>query len=288
MITEGEATGGTDALERGNDRIRDAAKWLVASAAAVGAAMLAGSQLSSIGELPLGVPDSVDRARLWVAVTGAAAGLSTVVYAIWTAVQILLPKLVLVSDLDAAWTQRRSELTTVVEHFRRNPKYLQGFSTPADIITAREELIAAQREPSTADDVRTQLAAGIADLDERITAIEDTATHEALKNQFRHALRKLMLATAVAAIGIVAFAWAANPPAVQPTADLRNARFVDAYLRDADLRDAKLDHADFTNADLTGADLTGASIGGVVWRNTICPDGTNSDDNRHTCAGHLS
>ena len=30
MITEGEATGSTDALERGNDRIRDAAKWLVA------------------------------------------------------------------------------------------------------------------------------------------------------------------------------------------------------------------------------------------------------------------
>ncbi|GAB3863201.1 hypothetical protein GCM10029963_71260 [Micromonospora andamanensis] len=288
MTTDADATGSTDALERGNDRIRDAAKWLVASAAAVGAAMLAGSQLSSIGELPLGVPDSVDNARLWVAVTGAVAGLSTVVYAIWTAVQILLPKLVLISDLNEAWTQRRSELTTVVEHFRRNPKYLQGFVAPADIIAAREDLVAAQREPATGDEVRTQLAAGIADLDERITAIEDTATHEALKSQFRHALRKLVLATAVAAIGIVAFAWAANPPAAQPTADLRNARFVDAYLRDADLRNAKLDNVDFSNADLTGADLTGASIGGVVWRNTICPDGTNSDDNRHTCAGHLS
>ncbi|TCB98597.1 hypothetical protein E0H26_08065 [Micromonospora zingiberis] len=250
--------------------------------------MLAGSQLSSIGELPLGVPDSVANARLWIAVLGAVAGLSAVVYAIWTAVRILLPKLVLISDLDQAWAQRRSDLATVADLFRRNPKYLQGFSTPADVIGAREELIAAQREPSTDDDVRTQLAAAIADLDERITAIEDTATHEALKHQFTRALHKLMLATAVAAVGIVAFAWAANPPAVQPTADLRGARLVDAYLRDADLRNAKLDHADLTNADLTGADLTGASINGVVWRNTTCPDGTNSDDNRHTCAGHLS
>ncbi|WP_233558798.1 pentapeptide repeat-containing protein [Micromonospora radicis] len=279
---------GTDALERGNERIRDAAKWLVASAAAVGAAMLAGSQLSSIGELHFGAPDSVENARLWIAVLGAVAGLSAVVYAIWTAVQILLPKLVLVSDLDRAWAQRRSELAPVVDHFRRNPKYLQGFAAPTEVITAREQLVAAQREPSTGDDVRAQLAAGIADLDERITAIEDTATHEALKEQFRRALRKLMLATAVAALGIVAFAWAANPPAHQPTADLRNARLVDAYLRDVDLRDARLDHADLTNADLTGANLTGASINGVVWRNTTCPDGSNSDDNRHTCAGHLS
>ncbi len=279
---------GTDALERGNDRIRDAAKWLVASAAAVGAALLAGSQLSSIGELPLGVPDSVENARLWVAMWGAVAGLSAVVYAIWTAVQILLPKLVLISDLEQAWTQRRSVLDPVVEHFRRNPKYLQGFSTPGEVVAAREELIVAQRDPATADDIRGELAARIADLDDRITAIEDTATHEALKEQFTRALHRLMLATAVAAVGIVAFAWSANPPAHQPTADLRNARLVDAYLRDADLRNAKLDHADLTNADLTGADLSGASINGVVWRNTICPDGTNSDANRHTCAGHLS
>lgn len=157
-------------------------------------------------------------ARLWVAVLGAVAGLSTVVYAIWTAVQILLPKLVLISDLDEAWPQRRSELARVADHFRRNPKYLQGFATPADVINAREELIAAQRDPSTGDDVREQLTTRIADLDERITAIEDTATHEALKDQFKRALHKLMLATAVGAVGIVAFAWAANP---RPTNPLR-------------------------------------------------------------------
>ena len=38
----------------------------------------------------------------------------------------------------------------------------------------------------------------------------------------------------------------------------------------------------FTSADLTGADLTGAELlsvvlDGVIWSNTTCPDGTNSD-----------
>jgi hypothetical protein len=267
----------TDPLDRGNDRIRDAAKWLVASAAAVGAAMLAGSQLSRIGELGVGWPTTVDTARLWVAGAGAVAGLAAVVYAIWSAVQILLPKLVLVSDLDRAWERPPSHLAPVVAQFRRNPKYLQGFATPGDIIAARDALIAEH-----ADQAR------IADLDERITAIEDTATHEALKAEFGRTLRRLMRATAVAAVGIVAFAWAANPPKKTPTADLRGGRFVGAYLRDADLRNAKLDRADFTRADLTGADLSGASISGVTWRGTICPDGTNSDADRGTCAGHLS
>ena len=80
------------ALDEANNRIREAAKWLVASAAAVGAAMLAGSQLSRIGELEVGLPVTVEHARLWVALVGAGLGLVAVVYTIWTAVQILLPK----------------------------------------------------------------------------------------------------------------------------------------------------------------------------------------------------
>jgi uncharacterized protein YjbI with pentapeptide repeats len=92
----------------------------------------------------------------------------------------------------------------------------------------------------------------------------------------------------VAAIGIVAFAWAANPPAKTVTADLRGAKLTGAFLRDADLRNARLDGADLTGADLTGADLTGASLTKVVWSRTTCPDGSVSDENAGTCQGHLS
>ncbi|MGB2568003.1 pentapeptide repeat-containing protein [Micromonospora citrea] len=280
-----------DPLEKANDRIRDTAKWLVASAAAVGAALLAGSQLSSIGRLQPAWPDSVEHARLWVAAAGAIAGLGAVVYAVWTAVQILLPKLVLVGELAAEWERPGRAAAPVVARFRANPKYLQGFATPQQVIDARERLIAEQRRAPAEGEPPVDRAAvrvRLADLDERITAIEDIATHEALRAQFQHTLRRLLFATGLTAAGIVAFAWAANPPARTPAADLRHARLIGAYLRDADLRDAKLDHADLTGADLTGADLTGASIRGVVWRDTTCPDGTNSDASDGTCAGHLS
>jgi hypothetical protein len=43
-----------------------------------------------------------------------------------------------------------------------------------------------------------------------------------------------------------------------------------------------------TGADLTGADLRGATgLESATWVNTICPDGTNSDNNGATCLGHL-
>ena len=53
---------------------------------------------------------------------------------------------------------------------------------------------------------------------------------------------------------------------------------------------------DFTGADLTGADLTGASLqsailDGVMWSNTICPDGSNSgadDGDSFSCLLNLA
>ena len=44
------------------------------------------------------------------------------------------------------------------------------------------------------------------------------------------------------------------------------------------------DYAYFENSDLTGA--TNAVPYGSYWFNTICPDGSNSDDNGNTCEGH--
>jgi hypothetical protein len=278
-----------DPLDRANNRIRDAAKWLVASAAAVGAALIAGSQLSTIGRLEVGWPTSVEGARLWVAAAGAVLGLVGVVWAIWSAVQVLLPQLVPVAMLAEAWETPRHPLAPVATFFRENDKYLQGFDTPAAIVAAREGYVAELAALPAGDPAAPPLLAAIGDLDQRITAIEAMANHEALKAMFRRTLRKLLAATAIAAFGIVAFAWAANPPtAPAPSADLRDARLGGAFLRDADLRGAKLDGADLTGADLTGADLTGASLTGVVWGDTTCPDGRNSDEVGGTCAGHRS
>ncbi|MET7832492.1 pentapeptide repeat-containing protein [Micromonospora sediminicola] len=270
-----------------NQRIRDTAKWFIGSAAAVGAALVAGSQLSDIGRLAAGWPTSAATARLWVAAAGVLLGLAGVVVAIASAVRVLLPVQVFISDLAENWEAPTDDLRPVVSFFRRRTKYLQGAKDPAELIDRRERLAAQLADPERSPEARAEVRAGIASYDLRIAAIEDMANHEALKATFAYALRRLILATVVAGAGIVAFAWAANPPTPPAGADLRNAKLVGAQLRDADLTGAKLDGADLTGADLTGADLTGASVVGVTWSGTTCPDGTSSDAGGGTCRGHL-
>ncbi len=80
-------------------------------------------------------------------------------------------------------------------------------------------------------------------------------------------------------------------------ANLQNAKLNGANLNGANLNGANLNGANLTGAGLTGANLTGANLTGaglsgtnlnsVVWNNTICPDGTNSDDNGNTCENNL-
>jgi uncharacterized protein YjbI with pentapeptide repeats len=85
-------------------------------------------------------------------------------------------------------------------------------------------------------------------------------------------------------------------------AKLTNAILTEIYMSDssslfeADLSGAQMQYgvirddmtyADLSNANLTGTDLSQAYITGVIWDNTICPDGTNSDNNGDTCENNL-
>ena len=74
-------------------------------------------------------------------------------------------------------------------------------------------------------------------------------------------------------------------------ADLSDSYLMNATLIDADLSNADLSGANLSGADLSGADLYHARLGGVVtgvtWSNTICPDGTNSDNDGGTCVNNV-
>ena len=63
---------------------------------------------------------------------------------------------------------------------------------------------------------------------------------------------------------------------------LGGVNLTDTDMRYADLRDAYLGYA-----DLTGADTYQIRLDRVTWDNTICPDGTNSNDNGNTCVNNL-
>jgi hypothetical protein len=67
-------------------------------------------------------------------------------------------------------------------------------------------------------------------------------------------------------------------------ANLNQADLSGALLNGANLSGANLNGADLTSANLTGANLTGANLANVVWSNTTCPDGSNSDSDGGSCS----
>lgn len=69
-------------------------------------------------------------------------------------------------------------------------------------------------------------------------------------------------------------------------ADLQGAVLSGAYLTGADLSGADLSGANLTATDLTDASLDGADTVDVIYFGTTCPDGTISDNDGNTCAGH--
>ena len=62
------------------------------------------------------------------------------------------------------------------------------------------------------------------------------------------------------------------------------ANFSGTDLEGANLTDTDVEGDNFTDADLLGAAFTPPSLDLTTWSNTICPDGTNSDNDGGTCA----
>ena len=80
-------------------------------------------------------------------------------------------------------------------------------------------------------------------------------------------------------------------------ANLSKSDFTGAYLYASNMQGANLESSvlsgayvvaiNLVDANLLHADLSDLDFNGVSWGNTICPDGTNSDDNGDTCQNNL-
>lgn len=68
---------------------------------------------------------------------------------------------------------------------------------------------------------------------------------------------------------------------------LSGANFQGVNLQGSNLSGANLSGANMTGASLSGANVSGATLTGIIWSNTTCPDGTNSNKDGGTCASHL-
>ena len=64
-------------------------------------------------------------------------------------------------------------------------------------------------------------------------------------------------------------------------------RLIDVDLSGFDLAGVNLSGSLVSGVNLIDAELSNAELSGIIWNATICPDGTNSDDNGYTCENNL-
>jgi hypothetical protein len=307
-----------DPVQAGAEQVRQAAKWLLAALGAVATVLVAGLQFASIGSVPSGW-------RTAAAIGGAATAIVGVVVLIGLVFQVLRPSTTSITDLAAGKAPRRvRKFVARNEWLLQGWPSAQALATDyqdalkasrqaMDAYQAEMKRLKTTKAPALGPFEGEAEATGArrAYIDRQIGFITKQLALEQLRGRLSVG-RQLVAFVAALAIGagIGAYAWGTNAPkaangagqapelrgATLTGVDLSRVSLAGADLAGASLAGSKLTGADLTGADLTGVDLTnatlrGAKLGGaklnkVTWKNTICPDGTNSDRGK-ACKGHL-
>lgn len=219
-----------------NEQIRKTATWLIGALSAVAAILLAGSQLSSIGKLPL------DDWRLTIAGLSAAAAIGAVIFAIYRLSLILAPVTTPLMDLRAEANNEKSEMVAMVAS---DVGLTGGYGSIVELLTAydtdrnrlfearrlhraaRAELEAAVTEAAKAATAKNVQAAegaeqradaDVMDLRRPVERLGALLGHLTLTRRFKDERSRVTIASTVGALAILTFAWAANPPNPAPGA----------------------------------------------------------------------
>jgi hypothetical protein len=211
MADESQASPAVTATER----IRETAKWMTVSLAAIGGVLVAGSQLSDIGSLP------IDSARFWVAVGGGIAAVTGVLAILLAAVWTATTPIVTIGQL-----ARSNDLKAVQGWFSKNSELLRGRSSLKELSDEHAQAVKAKNAAydkylaAATDEERTRLGldfrlaeAALLDVDRDATSVVQLAQFESVARRWRVARTCLVLGGISAAAGIALFAWASNPPA---------------------------------------------------------------------------
>lgn len=188
--------------------MRATAKWILAAAAAVGAALLGGGPLTAVGKVHGLGADLRAYGGLAIALLG-------VGWAIWHTADALIPPLTTPRfvDEDPALRDLRARIA-------QDPGAFYGpyGNSMADLVAARADFLARQdrltalRDTATRDPQRRAVDAALAELTEAITSIGERTRvllelgHAwQVRGQLRKARLNALAGTAVAALGAVLF-----------------------------------------------------------------------------------
>lgn len=168
------------------NRHRDIAKYLVGVFAAIGGLLLAGTQLSSLGQLSF----SEDPVRLLVAIGALVVGFAMVIAIIALAVSVLNPV-----EMSLDKVNRHEYLRKKVEE---RPSLLAG----ANSVRAFAELAESRFVEDEPDN----------DVEAMISQVVEWASFLESRRRFRRAWRGMIAAALLAAAAISVFAYASSPP----------------------------------------------------------------------------
>lgn len=284
---------------------RDAAKWLVGGFGAIGAALVAGTQMSSIGALE-------DPVRLVVAITAAAIGLMAAATGAAVTMWVLLPGYLTLSAIAKA--EQRGPRSTDFAYFgdvvTESPDVGEGYATSvagANGLLARLQKALADRAAAysayldaygrRAEDVPTKERA-FEVAEERASelarvgyGVVNAASYRRVNRGTRPWVIAIILLALVIGVSVGVFAWAANPKQADQAdkaaagLSLRGVVLADVDLSGRDLTTVDFQGATLTNVILRGSKLDATKLKSVTWSNVTCPDGANSGEG--SCLEHL-
>jgi hypothetical protein len=215
----------SDRYSRATDSVRTTAKWLLATLAAVGAALIAGIQLTKLGSLQL-----AQWPRIVAAAVSLAAALTAVGYMIHHTARVFTDEWITLAELSneqldleldqiKVSSERKSLLEDIRTRVERNRQEL--FGSVADSIPAlhralRQSNVESRKlaDSETAPSAHAVWAAAWAHT-VRNTAmvVTDYANYYRTLTLLKKIKRRLAIAGAVAAVAVAIFAYATNPEA---------------------------------------------------------------------------
>jgi hypothetical protein len=212
-LSEPAAT--SDTAVTGVETLRESAKWLIGAYAAVGAVIIAGLQLTSLGKIE-------DHTRFWVAVLTAGAALVAVVIGIYVVSRVLAPAEVEDSDVDAAEHRVREDRSVLKGRAQTardlQEKYQQALNDREEYRKAISAATVVDGEKQAAKEHAAAAQEEVATLLEPLEAIRRRLVFENVQRRYGEAKRVLAVVAGVVVASVIAFAWAANPSEESQTA----------------------------------------------------------------------
>jgi hypothetical protein len=200
------------------ETLRSAAKWLLAAAAAVGALLVAGLQLTGIGRLPL------TSWRLYVALAAAVLTLSAIGYIVKAASNVLTQEWLTLADftdhatgLPGPWGEGRGApayLRPIEDHLTGSRHELFGYAAPT-LPELHNKLHESHMTMWRADlDVATrqQAAETSSELRKATRDVVQAANYYHVLRLFKALRIRMVWAAVTGVVGITVFAYVVNPP----------------------------------------------------------------------------